>query len=362
MRITDLDTPSVIIDLDVMERNIDRMHAHLREHGINIRPHIKNHKIPAIAHLQMRKGASGITCQKLGEAEVMVNAGITDVLIAYNIVGDLKLERLSRLARQAKISVIADSEYIVNGLAKMATTTGVKLDVFVEYDIAAQRSGARTVEQAVGLARLIERTPGLAYKGLLSFRGYSPDPAYVRRTGDQYERVVTALKRDGIETSVISSGGTVEAWTAWPDICPWGVTECRPGLYTFYDRVKVAAGVATLEDCALKIVTTVVSRPTETMAVFDAGEKTLTEARYRFGGGEGCGLLVEYPNAIVTGLFEEHGIVDTSGCASQPRVGERVTIIPNYSSLVIDLADEVYGVRDELVETVWPVAARGKVK
>ena len=362
MKISDLDTPSVIIDLDVMERNIRRMHDHLTKHHIAIRPHIKNHKIPAIAHMQLREGATGITCQKIGEAEVMANAGLTDILIAFNIVGQTKLERLGRLARQAKMSVIADSEYVVRGLSEMATSEGVDIGVLVEFDIAAQRSGVRTVEEAASLALLIDRAPGLTYRGLLSFRGYSPDRDYVRRTGEEYRRTVETLERHDIKTPVISSGGTVEAWTAWPDINPWGVNECRPGLYTFYDRVKVGAGVATLDDCALKVVATVISRPTPTMAVLDAGEKTLTESRYRFGSGEGCGSLVEYPEGLITSLFEEHGVVDVSKCSRQPTLGERVTIIPNYSSLVIDLADEAYGVRGDVVEVIWPVAARGMVK
>ena len=193
MKLEELDTPALFVDIDIMMANIREMHANLKKHHIKCRPHIKTHKVPALAHIQIREGAEGITCQKLGEAEVMVNAGIDDIFIAYNIIGKQKLERLSRLAKQAKIAVVADSEFVDKNLSVAMKTGKNSLKVFVECDIAKLRSGVRTPVQAAQLAKKINDLPGIEYEGLMQFKGGYPDIEFVKQTGSFFEETVDLL-------------------------------------------------------------------------------------------------------------------------------------------------------------------------
>ena len=360
MRLLDLDTPVLFVNLDIMTKNIRDMHQHLRKHGIKCRPHVKTHKVPALAHHQLREGAIGITCQKISEAEVMVSAGITDVLISFNIVGVQKLESLVRLAKQARISVVADSEDVARGLSEAMDREKLRLRVLVECDIAQLRTGVRTPEQATKLAQFIEKSPSLEYGGLMQFKGGYPDIEFIKRTGEFFNSAVEMLVNSGIETRTVSSGGTVYAKTAWPDFAEHlsMVDECRPGAYIFYDRIKVAEGVTNLENCSARILATVISRPESDMAVLDAGSKTLGIRR---GYGEDLGsygYIVEYPDAMLNGLFEEHGVV--KNCPREVRIGEKVTIIPNYVMDNVNFHDVLYGVSGQHVEAIWPISARGK--
>ena len=359
MRLEDLETPAVLIDLDILERNIQKMQAHLTDHGIRCRPHVKTHKIPAIAHMQVAAGAVGITCQKLSEAEVMVNAGLRDIVVPYNIVGKVKLDRLMRLVRQATMAVTADSEVTLRGLADAAGAEGHTLSVLVECDTGEKRASVQSPEEAISLAELVESLPAVRFKGLLTFKGGGPDVDFVRGTGTFFKEALNGLSRKGIPVETVSAGGTVYANTAWPDNPPHGVTECRPGVYAYQDCVKVAFGVATYDDCAMRISATVVSRPTTDRAVLDAGSKTLTNDGFQWA--QGFGHILEYPKAEIPWLSEEHGIVDLSGSERRPLIGERITVIPNYCNAVTNVCDVVYGVRGDTVETVWPVAARGAV-
>ena len=360
MKLHELDTPVLFVDLDIMMNNIREMHQHLRNHGIRCRPHVKTHKVPALAHLQLREGAIGITCQKISEAEVMVNAGIRDVLISYNIVGARKLERLVRLAKQAVISVVADSEVVARGLSEAVKREPVRLKVLVECDIAQLRTGVRTPEQAAKLIQFIVNAPGLEYEGLMQFKGGYPDIEFIKRTGEFFGTALDLIARSGIETKTVSSGGTVYAKTVWPEFAEQlsMVDECRPGAYIFYDRIKAAEGVTTLDCCCARILATVVSRPEPGVAVLDAGSKTLG-VRRGYGKDLGSyGHVVEYPEAVLDSLFEEHGVV--KNCPREIRIGEKVTIIPNYVMDNVNFHDVLHGVREGEVEAIWPIAARGK--
>ena len=359
MYIDDLETPVVVIDLNILDRNLKRMQQHLTKHGIKCRPHVKSHKIPAIAHMQIAAGAVGITCQKLSEAEVMVNSGLNDILIPYNIVGREKIERLIRLAKRATISVTVDSEETLLGISNAASEGGLLLNTLVECDTGAKRAGVQNPEEVVALARKVRSSKGVKLEGLLTFRGGAPDLEYVKKTSVYFEESLKALSKEGIEIETISAGGTVYAPFAWPGVKPFGVTECRPGVYAYYDRVKVGFGVATLNDCAMKIITTVVSRPNSTRAIIDSGSKTLTQDGFQWA--EGFGHIIEYPDAKITNLSEEHGIIDLEGSKQKPSIAERLTIIPNYCNGVTNLHDVVYGFRGSKVEAIWPVAARGMI-
>ncbi len=354
MRIDDVDTPALLIDLDTVDRNIGRMQEYCDAHGVALRPHIKTHKIPALAHRQVAAGARGITCQKIGEAEVMAAAGLDDILITYNIIGAAKLDRLARLAHTIDVKVTADDAAVVAGLAAMARAAGVTLPVLVECDTGLGRAGVQTPEQALELARRIADEEGLRFLGLMT---YPTPPA-----STPWLRQARALLDDaGLAPAVVSGGGTPRARATheYPE-----VTELRVGNYIYNDRSTVALQGAGLEDCAQHVLATVVSRPTATRGILDAGSKALTPDPVRGDGPHsvGHGHIVEYPDAVIYALSEEHGHVDFSACPRPPALGERVRIIANHSCTVSNLFDAVHAHRGATVEAIWPVAARGKVQ
>ena len=349
MHIDQLETPAVLIDLDKMEANIQRVQTYMDRHGIANRPHIKTHKLPEIAHMQLRAGAKGITCQKLGEVEVMTQAGIDDIFLPYNIIGAPKLERLTTLARRHTISVTADSEYTVTGLSGASKRAGIELPVLIEFEAGSQRCGVQTPQEAADLARIIARLPGLRFDGLMTYP-----------SGRQIDGFVTETRRlladDGIPVDIVSNGGTPKVWEAHTHKT---ATEHRAGTYVYGDRSMVRHGMMTLKQCAMQVLTTVVSRPTMDRGILDGGSKSFS---YDAMGLDGYGYFTDYPDAKLTKFSEEHGFVDFSACAVKPSIGDRVTVIPNHTCLVSNLHPQVYGVRGEQVEVVWPVAARGLVQ
>ncbi|MGQ0602128.1 MAG: D-TA family PLP-dependent enzyme [Anaerolineales bacterium] len=346
MHIDELETPVAVVDLNRLEANIARLQRYLSQHGLANRPHIKTHKIPAIAHLQVNAGATGITCQKVGEAEVMAQAGLRDIFLPYNILGAAKLERLMTVAGQTKLSVTADSEHTVRGLSIAAQRAALELPVLVEFDSGAQRCGVQTPQQAVDLARVIARSPGLRFGGLMTYPTSEASGAFVRETK-------ALLRPDSLAVECVSGGGSRVMWQAHqqPE-----VTEHRAGMYLYGDRSLLKAGVMTLEECAFKVHTTVISRPTADRGILDGGSKTFSSDLL---GLEGHGLILEYPQARFYSLSEEHGHVDFAACPIKPEIGERVTVIPNHCCAVSNLFYQVVGMRGEGVEVIWPVAARG---
>jgi D-serine deaminase-like pyridoxal phosphate-dependent protein len=349
MHVNDLETPVPVVDMDRMEANIFRLQAYLDEHKIANRPHIKTHKIPAIAQMQMDAGAVGITCQKVSEAEVMADAGFEDIFIPYNILGGNKLRRLLALVSRATVSVTADSAVVVRGLSRAAQESGQLLTVLVECDTGAQRCGVQSPGEAAELACLIAGLPGLHFGGLMTYPTNEHLDGFVRQTRD-------LLKDDGLQIERVSGGGTPCMWEAHshPEL-----TEHRAGIYVYGDRLTLRSGAVKLEDCAIKVHATVVSRPTPNRGILDSGSKSLSSDLH---GLDGYGYIREYPNAKIYQLSEEHGHVDFSACPEKPEIGERVTIIPNHCCTVTSLFDEVVGARDDQVEVTWQVAARGTVR
>ena len=349
MQIDQLETPVAVVDLDRLEANIARFQAYLSQHGLANRPHIKTHKIPEIAHMQLAAGAVGITCQKLGEAEVMIQAGVRDIFLPYNIIGAAKLERLMRLARRATISVTADSDVTVRGLAEAARSAGQQLEVLVEFDTGMGRCGVQTPAEAADLARQIARSGSLRFGGLMTF-------PYNERTDPFVAATHNLLAPDGMEVERVSIGGSGTMNQA--HTCR-SATEYRAGMYIYGDRSLLTKGAMQPDQIAFSVIATVVSRPAADRAVIDSGSKTLSSDLL---GLDGYGLIREYPEARIAGISEEHGHVDLSACARRPAIGERVTIIPNHCCPVTNLLDQVVGVRAGQVELTWPVAARGKVQ
>jgi D-serine deaminase-like pyridoxal phosphate-dependent protein len=352
LAVHDLDTPAVTIDLDVMEANIARVQSHLARHGIANRPHVKTHKIPALGKRQMAAGAVGITCQKLGEVEVFADAGIADdVLLTYNVLGVAKTDRLMALAKRLRrLAVVLDNEVVARGLSEAAVRHAHDVPFLVECDTGFARTGVQTPEAALDLARTAARMRGLRFEGLMTFPNRDPD------TRTFFERALELFARAGIPVPVVSGGGTPALATV--DRFPM-LTEHRAGTCIFNDTMVVASGWATWADCAMRVRATVVSCPTDTRAVIDCGTKVLTSDQYTV---KGFGHVMEYPEAAIVHLSEEHGVVDLGACRERPVVGDVVSVVPNHCCVVSNMVDELYGVRAGKVEETWRVAARGAVR
>lgn len=348
MHIDELETPVPVVDIDRMEANIARLQAYLDDHQIANRPHIKTHKIPAIAKMQMDAGAIGITCQKVSEAEVMADAGFDDIFLPYNIIGEAKLKRLMGLAARIKISVTTDSAFTARGLSNAAMLADLPLPVLIECDTGGGRCGVQSPQEAAELARLIGSLPNLQFGGLMTYPSNEQLDDFVRETR-------SLLKDDHLPIERVSGGGTPTMWEAHthPEL-----TEHRAGIYVYGDRLTLRSGAVTLDTCALRIISTVVSRPTSDRGILDAGSKTLSSDLHML---EGYGYICEYPEAKIYALTEEHGHVDFSACARKPEIGERVSVIPNHCCVVTNLFDEFIGMRGDQVEVSWQVAARGTV-
>jgi D-serine deaminase-like pyridoxal phosphate-dependent protein len=348
MHIDELETPVPVVDIDRLEANITRLQTYLDEHKIANRPHIKTHKIPAIAKMQMDAGAIGITCQKISEAEIMASAGFDDIFLPYNIIGESKLKRLMALASRINLSVTADSAFTARGLSNAALLANLTLPVLVECDTGGGRCGVQSPQEAADLARLIGSLPNLHFGGLMTYPSNENLDAFVRETR-------SLLSDENLPIERVSGGGTPTMWQAHthPEL-----TEHRAGIYVYGDRLTLRSGAVTLDTCALRIITTVVSRPTPDRGILDAGSKTLSMDLH---GLEGYGYICEYPEAKIYALTEEHGHVDFSACARKPEIGERVSVIPNHCCVVTNLFDEFIGVRNDQVEVTWQIEARGTV-
>ncbi|WP_181702677.1 alanine racemase [Chthonobacter albigriseus] len=348
----ELDTPAVLVDLAIATANIRRFQDFADRRGLVTRPHIKTHKLPQLARLQIEAGAVGITCQKIGEAEALVAAepAIHDVLLTYNVMGAAKLARLVALSDWVRLSVVADSRSVVDGLSSAFASRPNPLIVLVECDTGGQRCGVTSPAAAADLAAAIEEAPGLCFGGLMTYpaAGKAADAAAFLA---EAKRLIEA---GGLSVDVVTSGGTPDIWKAET---AGVITEYRPGTYVYNDRSLVARGVATPADCALTVLATVVSVPTPNRAIVDAGSKVLTSDLL---GLIGYGEVLGRPDITIDQLSEEHGRLVSDGPIGLA-VGDRVRILPNHACVVTNMVDAVSVLQlDGRVET-WPVVARGRV-
>ena len=345
-------TPCAVIDMDRVERNIARIQAACDAAGVANRPHIKTHKNPMLAQMQIAAGAKGITCQKLGEAEIMADAGIDDILISYNLLGDEKMARLGALQGKANVTVAADNSVVVADLPKAAAASGRTLSVVVECDTGRKRAGVETPAEAVALAREIAGSKGLQFAGFMLY----PTETGWADAQKFFDEALAGVRAHGLDATIVSTGGT-------PNLKNLGqlkgATEHRFGTYIYNDRMQVGAGVASWDDCALHIYSTVVSRAAPERGILDAGSKTLTSDT---GGLEGHGLILEHPEARIARFAEEHGFLDLSRSNTRPNVGDVVRIVPNHVCVVVNMMDEVVMVRGKDIIGTLPVAARGKLR
>ena len=364
MHISELETPAVVVDLDVMDQNLSRMADYCRKRGLLLRPHTKTHKIPELAKRQIESGATGITVAKLGEAEVMLDAGITDILIAYPIVGAGKAARLATIAERASITVSLDSEEAAIFISEAVSRRGAKVSVLVELNVGFDRCGVSSEVDVLRLAKKIASLRGLEFKGLMFFPGHfgvEPDERAVLRAqvNQLLDRILEACAREQLPVSIVSGGSTPAAYESEMF---HGVNEVRPGTYIFNDRNTVAVSAATLSDCALSVLVTVVSTGVSGRAVIDGGSKTFSSDRFQAEDGVGFGLVKEDHAAQIERLSEEHGHVNIARSDRRYKVGDRLSVIPNHVCTTVNMHDEIYGVRNEQVEVVWRVEGRGKVK
>ncbi|WP_343312832.1 D-TA family PLP-dependent enzyme [Brucella sp. BE17] len=351
-RIDDLPTPLPIIDEDRLAANIARAQDYIAKSGKSFRPHIKTHKIPAIARQQVEAGAVGINCQKVTEAEVFAAAGFDDILITYNILGKAKLARLKALNDKiGALKVTADNATVVAGLAETFDTER-PLSVLVECDTGGKRCGVQTPDAAVALAKLIAAQSGLRFAGILTYPAIGGAQAVERFIVDTMEK----LQAEGLDCPVRSNGGSPDLYSA--NLVP-SATEHRAGTYVYNDRSMVRAGQCTANDLAMHILATVVSRPAENRAVLDCGSKALTSDLLGF---SDFGAIEGFEGARIVSLSEEHAVVDLSDCKLDfPAIGAMVRVIPNHTCVVSNLFDRMVFHRDGVVTRVEDVAARGTV-
>ena len=350
---TELDTPALCVDVPTLSRNIQRMAKIAREAGVALRPHIKTHKCPQIAQRLLDAGAVGLTCAKVSEAEVMVDAGVSDILVANQIVGSFKIRRLVELAKQCRITVAVDDAGNARMLSEEAAKAGVILGALIEVDVGMRRCGVAPMDPALDLGRAITKLPNLELRGLMGYEGHA---VMIADRDERAEALQAALgplvqtsqllQSEGLSALVVSAGGTgTAAMTAsFP-----GITEIQPGSYATMDAKYGSMDLGF--EPAVTIVAQVVSVPTEDRAVLDAGLKTATT---EFGNPP-----VRSPEGWrLAHLSEEHGVLERES-GDPLALGDRVLLIPTHGCTTNNLHDRFYAIRDGIVEDVWPIAARG---
>lgn len=364
MRVTDLETPALIIDLDIMERNLCRTAEYARSHGLRLRPHTKTHKIPALGRRQLELGAAGLTVAKVGEAEVMLATGTPDLLVAYPVLRPGRLARLMEVAGRARVTVALDSEIAAGQLSEAAAARGLSIGVLAEVDAGLGRMGVAPGAELIDLIRAITRLPGLEYEGLQFY------PGQVKELNDEGLRaigtvaalvdgILDSLRAAGLPPRIVSGGSTPSLFHSHR--IP-GMNEIRPGTYIFNDRNTVLAGACTTADCAASIAVTVVSTAKPGQMIVDGGSKTFSSDRPTAGTEVSFGYVVEAPGAVFFKMNEEHGFVDLRAAGRTFTVGDRVHIIPNHICTAMNLHETVYGIRSGEVAESWRVEARGKLQ
>ena len=363
LHVSDLETPALVIDLDILERNLARLAGYGREHHLRLRPHTTTHKIPALARKQLDLGAAGLTVAKVGDAEVMLDANPPDLLVAFPVIGPSKLHRLMEVARHTQVTVALDGLCAARQLSDAAQTAQVEIGVLAEADVGLGRVGVAPGADLVDLARGIERLPGLRFEGIAFYPGHIKvlDEDALKaldRLSETVESMLDHLRRAGLTASIVSGGSTP---TLFHSHRIRGLNEVRPGTYIFNDRNTVQCGAATMEDCAASIVATVVSTAHSGQIIIDGGSKTFSSDRPATGE-VSFGHVLDAPQAVFGKMNEEHGFIDVHRADRAFSVGDRVRILPNHICVAMNLHEQVYGVRSDRVECTWRVAARGKLQ
>lgn len=351
VKLTDIETPALIVDEPIALRNIAAFQNHCDREGLSLRPHIKTHKSIRFAKAQIAQGAVGITCQKISEAEVMAVEGIDDITITFNILGEAKLKRLLALSRRLKLlTVVADNHAVVEGLSSTFSDQSDNIKVLVECDTGAKRCGVQSPEEAVSLAETMSKLPGIEFVGLMTY----PATGGSSRVVEFMRETKKLLDLKNIACPIVSSGGSPDMWSSATHKL---ITEYRIGTYIYNDRSLIRQGTCTEDDCAAHVLATVVSTPTASRAVIDAGSKVLTSDLLGF---SDHGLIVGYPEVSIVGLSEEHGVLRVDP-TNPLRLGQKIRIIPNHVCVVSNMFDAIWVSTDGAAARRVPVDARGMV-
>ena len=355
--VSELDTPALLIDLDALEKNIATMASDIAQRGSSWRPHSKAHKTPAIAHMEIAAGAIGITCAKLSEAEVFAAAGIHDILIANQIVGPIKTRRLANLCHHADIIVAVDNADNVRELDQAARTAGSRPRVVVEVNTGMERCGAAPGAATVDLAKLIASCSGLRFAGVMAWEGHAmaikSEPervAEITRACSQLVETAGAVRAAGLPVEIVSAGGTGTYLTSSG---VKGITEIEAGGGIWGDISYLDLGANVTP--ALSMMAQVTSRPTSTRVIVDSGRKSIDPTARK-----------PEPRGLETtgtyGFSAEHGTITLVNPSESPRIGERIFWSVGYSDQCNHLHENFFGIRNGVVESVWPIAARGKLQ
>lgn len=356
----DLETPFPLVDVDRLQRNIDRVADYARSHGLALRPHVKTHKSPRIASAQVAAGAVGLTCATPREAEAMQESS-DDLLVAYPPVDSRRAARIAALTA-SRVTVALDSAEAVDVMGQAARDAGRTVHVYVEMDLGMRRVGVQTAGEAIALGRHAADHASLEFGGLAFYPGHvrqnlGEQDAALATLRDQVGSAIDAFTRAGLRPPVVSGGSTPTLWRSHE---VGGVTEIRPGTYVYNDRTTAMLGACDWDDCAFTILATVVSTAVPGQAVIDAGVKSLGREPVRGTAGEGFGALLDRPEVTVRAMSEEHGTLDLAQTDWRPRVGERVRVVPNHVCVAVHLFDEIAGIRGEEMVERWSVVARGR--
>lgn len=356
-----LETPAVAIELDTVERNIRSLVENAAAFGIAHRPHIKTHRSVELAKLQLKLGAKGITCAKLGEAEVMADAGITDIFLCYPLIGADKLARLKKLLSKANVSTLINSVEGAKGLSDLGVSMGKKIPVRIDLDGGIQRGGLCPGEPALDFAKSVQNLPGIQIIGLMYYGGliyHEKDRAgmerIARREHDELVQTANLLRENGFSMEVLSGGTSFSG--KMPELLR-DITEIRSGHYIFNDCGQLFSGFASEDDCAMRIVLSVVSMVDSHHAILDAGTKILTSdvcERH-----PGYGYVIGHPEMTITALNEEHAFLE-SETPLTVKIGDKLAIIPNHCCVVCNMVDEVFGIRNGKLDHKIRIDARGK--
>jgi D-serine deaminase-like pyridoxal phosphate-dependent protein len=370
MHIADLPTPAVLVESGRLTRNLSRMQAAVNARGLRLRPHAKTHKSPAVARLQIDRGAIGICCAKLGEAEVFADAGISDIRLPYPL-NPVNADRVFALAERVTLSFIVDDPAVAQAWSDLAARRGRRLEVLVKVDVGFHRCGIDPASAAApGTVRAIATMDGLTFRGLLSHAGHgyhAQSPGELEAVAVREAEILRDLAAAAqVRCDEISVGATPTArYSADQD----GVTELRPGNYAYFDRTQVGLGAAAWDDCALTVLARVVSRPAADRLILDSGSKTLTNDGARgFVDTPGYGAVLRDPFVpepdpalFIERLSEEHATVRVQEGTTRLGTGDLVRIVPNHSCVVSNLVDQIWVVDGDAVVERLPVAARGRI-
>lgn len=362
LKVEHMETPAVLVDLDILDGNLRRMAVLAKQAGVKLRPHTKTHKSVWIAQQQIKYGACGITVAKLGEAEVMADGGIDDILVAYPLVGRYKLERLRRLMDRARVTVSTDDVTVAKGLSDLGEAMKRRIPLYVDVNTGLNRLGQEPGEPTAELVKRIASLPGVEVVGLMTHGGH----VYGKTSLDDVRGVARAeaeglvetkrmLEKEGIFIREISVGSTPTSKFIGDQ---QGVTEMRPGAYVFGDRSQIATHIITEQECAMTVLATVVSTPRPGTVIIDAGSKTFSsDANAHL---PGFGTLRGNPDVYVERLSEEHGNVRVPDGMTFA-VGDVLQFVPNHCCATANLHDRLIGVRGGKFERIITVDARGKI-